>query len=60
MPGEEPKGVTYLGKVIRKVMESDETQVHVMMVTGVHQNEQPGDLEAGEGAHVTGHQNVSY
>jgi hypothetical protein len=24
------------------------------MVTGVRHNEQPGDLEAGEGAHVTG------
>jgi hypothetical protein len=27
--------------------------VHVTMVTVVRHNEQPGDLEAGEGAHVT-------
>ena len=27
--------------------------MRVTMVTGVHHNEQPGDLEAGEGAHVT-------
>ena len=33
--------------------ESDDGQVRVTMVTGVHLNEQPGDLEAGEGAHVT-------
>ena len=25
----------------------------VTMVTGMHHNEQPGDLEAGEGAHMT-------
>jgi hypothetical protein len=30
--------------------ESDDTQVHVMMVTGLSHNEQPGDLEDGEGA----------
>ena len=28
-------------------------QVSVTMVTGVGHNEHPGDLEAGEGAHVT-------
>jgi hypothetical protein len=28
-------------------------QVRATMVTGVRHNEQPGDLEAGEGAHVT-------
>ena len=27
--------------------------MHVTMMTGVRHNEQPGDLEAGEGAHVT-------
>jgi hypothetical protein len=27
--------------------------VRITMVTGVHHNEQPGDLEAGEGAHET-------
>ena len=48
--------MTYIGKVIREVMESvesDDTQVRVTMVTGVRHNEQPGNLEAGEGAHVT-------
>jgi hypothetical protein len=35
--------------------ESDDAQVHVTMVTGVHHNEQPGDLEAG--AHVTSPEN---
>ena len=33
--------------------ESDDAQVRVTMVTGVCHNEQHGDLEAGEGAHVT-------
>ena len=33
--------------------ESDDAQVRVTMVTGVRRNEQPGDLEAGEGARVT-------
>ena len=28
-------------------------QMRLKMVTGVHHNEQPGDLEAGEGAHMT-------
>jgi hypothetical protein len=54
--GKEPKGVTYIGKVIREVMgsvQSYDTQVRVTMVTGVRHNEQPGELEAGEGAHVT-------
>ena len=48
--------MTYIGKVIREVMgpgESDDVQVRVTMMTGVRHNEQPGDLEAGEGAHVT-------
>ena len=27
--------------------------IHITMVTGVRHNEQPGDLEAGHGAHVT-------
>ena len=35
------------------VQVSDDTQVRVTMVTGVRHNEQPGDLEAGEGTHVT-------
>ena len=32
---------------------SDDAQVCVTMVTGVLHNKQPGDLEAGERAHVT-------
>ena len=32
---------------------SDDAQGRVTMVTGVHHHKQPGDLKAGEGAHVT-------
>ena len=47
--------MTYTGQVIKEVMESrcHNALMHVTMVTGVHHNEQPGDLEAGEGAQVT-------
>ena len=45
-----PKGVTQRAGN----QGGDGVQVSVIMrVTGVHPNEQPGDLEAGEGAHVT-------
>ena len=55
-PGEGTKGSDIYRKVIREVMslgESDDLQVSVTMVTGVCHNEQPADLEAGEGARVT-------
>ena len=35
------------------VQVSDDAQVRVTMVSGVRHHVQPGDLEAGEGAHVT-------
>jgi hypothetical protein len=35
-------------------------QVHVTMVTGVHHNEQPSDLEAGEGARTRDSWGVNY
>ena len=51
--GKEPKGITYSegnqgGDGVQLSL-----KVRVTMVTGVRDNEQPGDLEAGEGAHVT-------
>ena len=45
--------MTYKGQVIKEVMESRCVSMRVTLVTGVRPNEQPGDLEAGEGAHVT-------
>ena len=56
MPGEGPKG----SDIYREgnqgsdgVQVSLMTQVRVTMETGVRHNEQPGDLEFGEGADVT-------
>ena len=51
-PGEGTKGSDIQGSD-ESPDESDDAQVRVTMVTGVRHNEQPGDLEAGEGAHVT-------
>ena len=52
--GKDPQGVTYYRAGNQ---EADGVQVsgimRVPMVTGVRHNEQPGDLEAWEGAHVT-------
>ena len=51
MPGEGTKG----SDIYREYNQgSDRVRVRVTMVTGVRHNEQPGDLEAKEGAHVTG------
>ena len=53
---EDPKGVTHIGQVNQGsdgVQVSDDAQVRVTMMTGARHNEQPGDLEPGEGAHVT-------
>ena len=50
MPGEGTEG----SDIYREGNQgSDGVQVRVTMVTSVHHNEQPGDLEAGEGAHLT-------
>ena len=43
--------MTYIGQVTKEVWspdESDDAQMRVTMVTGVHHNKQSGDLEAGE------------
>ena len=47
--------MTYIGKVINQGSDGVQVSlmVRVMMVTGVCHNEQPGDLQAGVGAHVT-------